>query len=174
MKQVVNVKKIGSTVVIYVDPTTDLPVSINSFDDEPEMYFPRTVGIGSDTWAMYNDRYQLNYLERAPVSLPSTKRAKIPASTLEALKRGEKNVEELVPMETDNTSRAERPPSVFSDQLRPKMLKELEFYFVKLSVAQGRKEKELRGELSAVVKFISRVAPELQADINSIEDKYIS
>lgn len=158
MKQPINVKKFGNTCTIYItDFDSDSATSISSFDDEPEGAFPQTLSIHRLV-ERYGNRYDINFLEKPAVELPTSNRVRIDDAALSALKS------------TGHLPKEQTTAPVQSGDAA--VLRALELMIVKLSVAEGKKLKALQAEYAAVKKFIVRLYPEMSASIEDLEQQH--
>jgi hypothetical protein len=165
MKPKINVKKYGNTATIYIaDIATGAAHSISSFDDEPEGAFPQTIGIHK-LYEQYGDLYEFNFLEKPVPNLPNSKRAKVSTEELERIRTT--GSADVLPINGASTF---VPPPVANSSAET--LRALELMIVKLSVAEGRKLKELQAEYAAVKKFIVRLSPNLAGEIEQLEMRH--
>lgn len=166
MKPVINVKKYGNTCTIYLDDMiNETAISIPSFDAAPEDAFPQTLSVG-DLLERYGHKYDFNFLERATPELPNTKRARATPEMLESIKKtGQIDTAPSVP---PHPAQPQSTPVLSSIEPSP-ILRSIELMIVKLSVAEGRKLKDLQIEYAAVKKFIVRLYPSLAESIERME-----
>lgn len=163
MKPVINVKKFGNTATIYLDDiVTANAVSISSFDDEPEGAFPQTVAIAK-LYEDFGDKYDFNFVERPQKELPTSRKVQATAEILEQVRR----TGVLPSAPQTQSAPVLSNPTDGNDASR--IVRAMELMVVKLSVAEGKKLKELAAEYAAVKKFIVRLYPALSESIEKVE-----
>jgi hypothetical protein len=199
-KPILRYKRQGRVCTVFVDPGSNQPQSISSFEGD-DTAFPMVMK-EEEVMARYGAQYDLLPFDPPNQGPPPEADSHIDESLLnEALEQGNRAAEAyrkqhgitgdarqarlqvmqggVTPQGVSNPLGAAQPitptpssPLRIESQLVANVERELETLFAKRSVAVGKTQKELSAEINAVCNFLIRVAPELKSSLVSLSERH--
>lgn len=200
-KPILGVKRQGRVCTVFVDPVSDQPQSISSFEGL-DTAFP-VVMQQDEVLGRYGSRYQIRFIDPPNQGTPPEADAHIDETALnQVLEAGDKAAEAyrkqhgikggdgrserlqmlqggapapqvVTPTLVAPVANTPGPSSpVSTNDLVARVFQELETLFAKRSVASGKMLKELNSEIQFVGNFICRVAPEMKAPLLQLSERH--
>jgi hypothetical protein len=199
-KPVLRVKRQGRVCTVFVDPVSNLPQSIASFDGD-DTAFPMVMK-EDEVLGRYQGTYQVVFLDPPNPGTPPEADAHVDESLLnEALEQGNKAAEayrkqhgitgdgrqeRLQSMAGVPTPHLVSAPPVVQQPITPtpptpqqegtewarKVFQDLETLFAKRSVATGKLKKEISAELNAICNFLLRVEPGIKETLVALSERH--